>query len=341
MFLGFSCLYRHPPRPPVPEAGSAKRYLLYDQDPCHKSGLLHQLRNLQWLMREAHSVGRLAIVPPLRLSRRHNFGVMRDWCWDDYFDLNASRLVDTTGREHPLPLARELPDRVFDASILRPRMRVPASAADRELVVRRVRCSLFQRSLPIGLLARLLGDVAVGSPAITFRMQPSARVASLAAPVIEALRLRGRYAAVHVRRGDLLEHVGALLEQRTSPVYIRRRLRTLGVPDGAMVFFLSDETGAAFWPALARHYEVVRYTDFQHLDSLVPHDTGEDASVDNVDNHLLYATEMAVMRAADLRVETLPGPNYVPAHGTLVSRRAWLAHRAWRRIHALGGGVIR
>ena len=63
-------------------------------------------RNLECLLAEAHALGRLAILPPLRLAPRHNFGAPRAWRWETYFDLDGSVLVDAAGRPGPLPLAR-------------------------------------------------------------------------------------------------------------------------------------------------------------------------------------------------------------------------------------------
>ena len=55
----------------------AARYLRYEErEPC-PAGLEHQLRNLKWLLAEAHLSGRIAERSPLNLDPRHNFGVQR------------------------------------------------------------------------------------------------------------------------------------------------------------------------------------------------------------------------------------------------------------------------
>ena len=85
-------------------AGGA-RYLRYRDDSPWATGLNHQLRNLLCLLGEAHALGRLAVLPRLRLSAAHNAGVARDWRWETYFDLGASVLVEPDGAERPLPPA--------------------------------------------------------------------------------------------------------------------------------------------------------------------------------------------------------------------------------------------
>ena len=299
-------------QPPAFAAGAG--YLRYDDRRPRAEGLNHERRNLECLLAEAHALGRLAILPPLRLAPGHNFGTPRAWCWETYFDLDGSVLVDAAGRAGPLPLARG----AIDAG---PPVRVgagepvPAGAGCAE---RRVRSPVWRRDVPGA--AGVVG-------AVRIEVRPSARVLALARPVIAALgRAPGGFAAVHVRRGDRLF---GPMRWLTRPARIRRRLRALGVADGATVFFLSDERDPAFWRRLEPHYRVVRHADFEALAALVA------PAAPERDNYLLYEAEKAVMRAAPVRVETFAGAEYEPADAVLVPAAVWGPARLARRtVHA-------
>ena len=145
-----------------------RRYLRYDEASPVAPGINHQLSNLRCLLGEAHATGRLAILPSLRLEARHNFGIPRDWAWDTYFDLDASRLVDAEGQEHALPFVRELPAGRLKTHTIPPRGGWSAAAQAADLVVRQVRHQVFAR------------EVAATKTAPVIRMCPSVTVRSLA-----------------------------------------------------------------------------------------------------------------------------------------------------------------
>ena len=291
---------------------AAPGYLRYDDRRPAAAGLNHERRNLECLLAEAHALGRLAILPPLRLAPRHNFGEPREWRWETYFDLDRSVLVDAAGRTGPLPLAG---GRIDAGSLVHVGAGEPVPASAR-YAVRRVSSPVWRREVPRG-----------APGAVRIEMRPSARVLAVARRVVAALRRApGGFAAVHVRRGDRLF---GPMRWLTRPGRIRRRLRSLGVEDGATVFFLSDERDPAFWRRLETHYRVVRYADFEALAALVA------PGAPRRDNYLLYEAEKAVMRAARVRVETFPGPEYEAADAVLVPAAAWWPARVARRtVHA-------
>ena len=291
------------------------RYLRYRDGAATEPGVNHQMGNLACLLCEADALGRFAVLPPLRLSAAHNFGVVRAWRWDTYFDLAASRLVAADGAERPLPLACAPPSASSTPFVLGPGERLPAAARDCPVVERRVRADVHARDVPWDHRA-----------APELRLVPSARVRALAAPVVAALGGEGCFAAVHVRRGD--RRYGAL-GWLTRPARIARRLERLGVPAGSAVYVLSDERDARYWRAFerdaGRRFAVARHEDFPALAALVPPRTA------CPDNYLLYEVEKEVMRRAAVRVETFPGLAPEPADAALVPLPVWLTVRTLRR----------
>ena len=295
-------------------AQDAPCYLQYKTSAPVVAGLDHQVANLRCLLSEAHVTGRLAVLPPLSLCPKHNFGVRRDWKWETYFDFGESRLVDATGREHPLPIADERPDADVRTIKLRPGERMPPEARHYGLVVRHVNLITFKKDIP-----------ADDWPAITITLRASASVTELARHVVQHLAMLdgGRFAAVHVRRGDRLKQYPGRL---TEPAHIRKYLTELGAAEGSVLFIASDERDPNFWRPLAEHYRLIRYVDFPRLEALAKGGA-------LTDNYLLYQVEREVMRCAWLRVGTLPKHDELYMHGSLVSEEDWLrspvVHNTW------------
>ena len=312
-------------RPGAVAGNDAPRYLRYDEAEPARAGINHLRRNLEVLLREAHREGRLAVLPALNLAPRHNFGVDRPWRWETYFDFEASVLVDAAGAEHALPLAAGAPHAGGSALVLARGVPVPKSAAGRPLVARRLTDPVFGRQVRF---ARH------GPPEVRFR--PAPRVLALARGVVARLRERGggAFCAVHVRRADRLF---GPMRWLTRPARVRARLRTAGVPDGAVVYVLSDERAAGFWAPLAADYDLAVCADFAELAGVVsPNAPG------GPDNYLLYEVEKQIMREASRRIETFPGAEYEPSDATLVPRAVWAVSRAARRCkNAAGEGFRR
>ena len=301
-----------------PSAGIAEqRYLRYDEQRIRRHGMNHQLANLRWMLSEAHYAGRLAVLPELTLHPKHNFGIANAWRWDTYFDFDSSRLTSRDGRDHPLPIAGDLPAPVRTTVTVPSGGILDRSAGYAQLVVRSICTGLFWRDVPAK--ARL--------PKLEFDIRPSARVSSLArAATVELLaRSRGGYTAVHVRRTDRLWGPSRWL---TSARRFAAHLGNCGVQDGATVFFLSDERAPDFWASFQSHYDVVRYVDFPDLAALVSTADGQVP-----DNYLLYEVEKEIMRAATVRVETFPmGGCGTSPTSTLISRWQLLTIRRLRKI---------
>ena len=251
-------------------------------------GMDHALQDLDVLLREAHATGRLALLPALDLDRKHNFGTWHDWQWDWYFDLGASRLIDAAGNAHPLPVASRPPPDGVRTLIVGPGEPVPVSAGSWPRLVRRYATPAIDP--PPDLPAR---------NALRLDLVHSRAVRELARETVaEIARLdAGRFVALHVRRGDRLWQYPRAL---TEPDHLGDVLLA-HVPEGSVVFAMSDERDPAFWEPLKRHYRLVRYPDFPRLAALVS-ETGDRRP----DNYLLYEVENAIASRARMLFSTFP-----------------------------------
>ena len=296
------------------------RFLQYEAAAPVAAGLLHHASNLEFLLREAHATARLAILPQPHFSLKHNFGVRREWRWEHYFDFAASSLTDADGRQFPLPIADCRPEEGARTLRLRGKEAMPERARNYPLVVRRISHPAFGRELPTD-----------GWPESAVELRPSARAAALARPVAQHLRSLGggRFAAVHVRRGDRVA-AGQVPDRLTSPPHIRQRLRHWGAADGAVVYIASDERDPDFWKPLQETYRLFRYVDFPALEALIS-GVGEAP-----DNYLLFQVEREVLREGDLRIGTMPNWAWAHMHDWLIDREDWPPRPSFSRRLALG-----
>ena len=299
------------------------RFLQYEAAAPVAAGLLHHASNLEFLLREAHATARLAILPPPHFSLKHNFGVRREWRWEHYFDFAASSLTDADGRRFPLPIADCRPEEGARTLRLRGGEAMPERARNYPLVVRRISHPAFGRELPTD-----------GWPESAVELRPSARAAALARPVAQHLRSLGggRFAAVHVRRGD---HVAAgyvpyVPARLTAPPHIRQCLRRWGAADGAVVYIASDERDPDFWKPLQETYRLFRYVDFPALEALI---SGVDEAPDN---YLLFQVEREVLREGYPRIGTMPNRMWAHMHDWLIDRENWPPRPGFGRRLALG-----
>ena len=295
------------------------RFLRYDA-PVVFAGLEHHVTNLRCLVREAHASGRLAVLPPLTLHPKHNFGHARDWRWQDYYDLDASTLVDAAGREYPLPIAPAAPalsgKRPGSAAPLgvRPGERFPTNGDAYPLVVRTFRQQIFKNEVPQEC-----------QPPLELRLRPAELVLRLAEKAARHLASLAQdaadgYVGVHVRRGDRLaerEFAPAL----TEPPHIEAVLTRIAVRRDEVLFVASDERDPSFFEPLRTRYRLFRCTDFPYLKALV--------SGDDPDNYLLYQVEREILSRGRLWIETLPGRG-PHAHASLVDAKDWRRSKSGR-----------
>ena len=305
------------------DQGRRRRTAFLQYEPCRPfvAGLKHWIGNLRCLLREAWATDRLAILPPLALDPKHNFGVKREWKWESYFDLDRSTLVGAGGWEQPLPIALSRADASLRTLILQPGEPMPMRARNHPLVIRRIKNPAFRREVP-----------ADGWPTTDLHLAPAVSVLKLARPIIRHLSALGggRFVAVHVRRGDRLvrrEYSGRL----TKPPHIRKVLDGWRVANGDVLFIASDERRQDFWDPLKKYYLVVRYVSFPALKALVTPPSQAFPRQQPPDNYLLYQVEREIMRSAALWIETIPGFES-GASGSLVREEDWVMNHRWFEI---------
>ena len=304
-----------------PAAPGEMRFLQYESAEPIFGGLLHHVPRLETLLREAQATARLAILPPLHLYAHLNLGVSREWRWEHYFDFAASSLTYAGGRRFPLPIADCRPGEGVRTLRLRAREPMPERACNYPLVVRRIpRNFSFRKEFPVDAL-----------PAAAVDLRPSARAAALARQVVRHLRALGggRFAAVHVRRGDRIAF-GEVPDRLTSPQHIRQRLRHWGAADGAVVYIASDERDPDFWRPLQETYRLFRYVDFPQLEALI---SGVDEAPDN---YLLFQVEREVLREGYLRIGTIPNWAWAHMHDWFIDRENWPPRPSFSRRLSLG-----
>ena len=263
--------------------------------PVIPGGLGHETSNLVSLLREAHLTHRLAVVPRLELASKHNFGIRHDWRWEDFYDFDRSHLTDAAGCVHPLPIARCRPD-CARPLVVEAGAAIPGPERSQRWVVRRINTEMAHASM---------GDT-LSALKVRIELFPSPQIAELARETVAEIlsssgaRGGGGYFAMHVRRTDRLEIYPARL---TEPERIRDFLGKHGIPDGSVIWLMSDERDPDFWEPLKRHYRLVRYYDFPRLAALVS-SQGERRP----DNYLLFATELEIAKGTprQRRIGTLP-----------------------------------
>ena len=305
----------------LPRARAGAMYLRYDDPQRTSAGIGHWLTNLKCLALEAARLRRVAILPSLVLSEKHNFGVHRDWRWETYFDLGAAQLVNiVTGRSRAAPITDRAPP--CDSSLtLAPREPAPRCARSVQLIVRRVE-GYYPPCVPRSLLPNW----------VRLSVPPSTTVTDLVEPVVRRLLSHPRgYVAIHIRRGDRARlPTYAPWAEATTPDRVRAKLREHGVGRETPVYVMSDERDPAYWAALRECCRMYRYRDFRELSAVVAR-VGKNAP----DNYLLFVAEREIMRHARFRIGTAWGTERPPANDWLVkpptpgSRRAvhWVRRR--------------
>lgn len=303
------------PAAATPGANAEMRLLRYDA-PAVLAGLEHHAGNLRCLLREAHATGRLAVLPPLTLHRKHNFGHARDWRWQDYYDLDASTLIDAAGREHPLPIAPVAPALSVQRGggptplVVHPGEHIPPHGTSHPLVVRTFRHQLFKNEVPQEGQPQVESQLRPAEPVLRLATRAAQHLASLAQ---EGDAPQSGYVGVHVRRGDRLAW-GQFPPAYTEPPHIEAVLTRMAVYPAEVLFVASDERDPGFFEPLRTRYRLHRYTDFPYLQALV--------SGDDPDNYLLYQVEKEILRRGRLWIETLPGRG-VHAQASLVDAKDW------------------
>ena len=296
--------------PPSPEP---ERYLRVDY--AWRSGLDHQISNLEARCQLARFLGAALVPSPVLLKSRQASQALHETCLDEFIDLSALMC----GGE-PLPVVMSPPKTLscsLEVTDETPLEAIEAAAQPQtQLIVR------IKEPVPNRLLNRLSAfrEAAqhnerhyTGPGSGTFCYPIAAQPARIAEAV--AGRIGKPYACIHVRRRDRLSSPDLVLvpEHRTYTRLdeIKKAIDFAGVPK---VYIMSDEDPEYFTPLRGGGRQVFLHTDFPELRTLI------DPAVHG--GHMLYPVERDLMRRADRRVVTRPQPNLAFEYADRISEQA-------------------
>lgn len=236
-------------------------------------GISHQRSNLDSLLREAHVSGRTLVMPEFQLAGKHNAGRHLTTKFVEYYDLGQAR-VDSS----PVAiLTEESGARPAAADV-----RVEAARDIRSCTETHVVKDLHRVGLFRPLFESIYGEL--GKLPVSLDIHPELRETAR----VNAARLPGWAAWVHVRRGDLL-HV---TQTGTSPVNIRRVVKSV-LPAITCLYIATNEPEPAFFDPLREHFQVMTLRDFPDFEELR-----------RADNYRLFLTEKHFAEFFPVRIST-------------------------------------
>lgn len=259
-----------------------------------RPGINHLRFALELLVREAVALGRTPVAFKPRFDPRHNLGVDLDVDWDRYIDLERVELLPPGGGE-PFVV------RLLPSTALAGAAGHSAAWYDRRHVVtsdENRRWDLVVRCNRTGLQVPGVHDATPGLPGWRVRFAPSPQVRALAQQVADSL---GDYAAMHVRRDDMLAMTDQYphLDEDTRPEAILRTLAPHLVP-GSRLYVMTNERQPGFFEPLRRVYDLRQCADFPALRTLV--------EGPGTDNFLLFEVEKLLFERAAKQVHTFTHP---------------------------------
>ena len=285
----------------APSSPNPERYLRVDY--AWRSGLNHQVSNLEARCQLARFLGAALVPSPVLLQSRQASQALHETCLDEFIDLSA---LMCCGEPQPVVMQppRDIPSRSLEVTDETPLEEIESAAQERALLILRLK-----EPVPNRLLRRLPAFQeaternkrhCTGPGTGTFCYPIAPEPARIAGAVAE--RIGRPYTCVHVRRRDRLTSPDLVLvpEHRTytSLDEIQKAIDFAGCPN---VYIMSDEDPEYFAPLRGREPRVSLHTDFPELQALI------DPKVHG--GHMLYPVERDLMRRADRRVVTRPQPH--------------------------------
>ena len=284
------------------------------------AGISHRILDVKALVREAVWLGRVPVfLNSAMLGSKHNWDVEFDDPWSKYLDINNIEVyfrLENFTRNVTLS-AITLAE--FDALHIPASEQLDINAAStitaddnqRFRVISRVMGSADvlwgkQRSLS---RANFFVDVVVTDKdqkkkeglLVEVHMPISQQVKDMALQVKKMLP--DKYVGMHLRRGDFLQC--SIIMKITSPKFILRRLKQLGITTDTALFIMTNEIAPNFLNPIRKKYRVFTYKDFPNVVKGVTFSSG-------MDNYLLFMVERTVVRQAETYIRA--------ANNTVVTR---------------------
>lgn len=285
------------------------KYLSYE-DSYTKAGLWHLRSNFQFLIEEAHSAGRIPILPEILLSSHHNLGFEVRGDLSKYFDWRETRgRPYGTSLEEPLLVLGQadrdkLPSFQFALRVA-PSTCLQSPNVERSPLVIKVVDECLSRRFH-GLWRRMAQQTQPAVIEVT-RIEFSREVSRVASKIVAAMGGENGYAAIHVRRGDKLEET----DKFTTPETIARYLKEK-VPKNIPIYLLTDESSLSYVLSIEDLYPIFHYRKFRALRAFVCNTPATRVlrriGMCPPDNFMLYAVEMCLLKNAKIPIYSFRTP---------------------------------
>lgn len=256
------------------------KYIYHEPKENHLVGIMHLKKNLFSLMMEAKFLNRIAIIPPLHLSPKHNNDVPVIANWDKYILLNKLNLFNPIVSLEDYGEIDYRKCKLIDENI-QPNQIIHES---NQMIVRK-----HNQYPNYYILINFFANKNWKIKLINL-FQPSKLVAKYAKIAISKME---NYHCIHIRRGDKLKWKQCPgLDRKTRPEYIKKFLINI-LPKGETIYIMSNEKEPNFFDLLKNSYNLITYKDFPEF-----------IQIGSVDNYLLFSIENEIMKNATTKVRT-------------------------------------
>ena len=296
-----------------------QKYLHYQYQ--QRAGLDHKLFDFRIFFKEAVMLDRTAVLPNVKLARRHNKGHAIYCSIARYVNLDRVYCYIPRATQ-PIRYLRWIDKESFDFKQFAPQQTLITDEimisrdddATYPLIVRNLIeiyamwkrvCVNYKHDVEACVVVPPSNKILSLSDAVissirdrhpNARTQPNKKLLKLPFDLNSIFAIPGNYACLHVRGNDK----GAKFrfwQQAAEPKTVFKKVRGC-LPEGAQLYFMSDNPHAPYLELLSPHYRVATYRDFPELQTLVEGHAP--------DNFMLYAVEKKIMQSAAYKIYSDP-----------------------------------
>ena len=293
-----------------------EKFLHYDTKDAPFLGVNHNMYNARIQIEEAAALGRIPVLPRMRINAEHNFGSAQHRPYSDIASMEASYILESGAGEKKL---RCLDEDEFDFNAF-PEKSVKTINSGLVNAEDNARYPLIIRKMPSLAAFKSFTSIQPSKGnailAVMTKHPPAKTIIDLAASVIEKLgdwhaqsflhdlahqselnqKMSDRaYACLHIRSThDGYNSADWLFAINPEPILVNCARARL--PQGARCYIMSNIKNSAFFAPFSKRYRVFKATDFPKLKRLYP--DGDSPG----DNTTLFAVEQQIMSAATIRI---------------------------------------